>query len=125
MELWQRFTPEARRAILAAHEAAVSRQRTAIGSAHIALALLSTCPPAVPPPETVVAVLERQAAEGPAGEGQGSNFSEEAQRALPRALRVCNEGGGGPITVTHVMMGLLREAPSLPRELAASYDLPE
>ncbi|MBU0609390.1 MAG: hypothetical protein KKI08_16005 [Armatimonadetes bacterium] len=125
MEIWQRFTSDVRRAILAAHEAAVSRQRPAIGSAHIALALLSTCPPAVPPPEAAMAELERLAAEGPTGEGEGVSFTEEAQRALLQALRESGGSEGGPIAEAHVLMGLLREAPSVPRELAGCYDVPE
>lgn len=125
MEIWERFTSDSRRVVLAAHDEAIRRKQQLISSAHLALALLGAFPAAVPPPEAAMAELERQAAEGPTGEGNEPSFTPEAQRALIQALRESGGSEGGPITTAHLLAGLLHEAPSLPRELADCVNLRE
>ena len=117
MELWQRFTSRARRAVLLAHSEATRSGREVIGTEHILLGLLRLGE------GTAVEVLEHLGANverlredleertqsGPAGElNPEITFSPEAQQVLQLAYAEARLLKDAYIGTEHILMGLLR-----------------
>ncbi len=119
MELWQRFTSRARRAVLMAHDEAQRMGMQLISTEHLLLGLIRLR-------EGVAAEileslgldldrlrneLRRQMEAEPTGEvGRGDvQFTPEAQRVLHRAFAEARQMGDYHIGTEHIVIGLLRE----------------
>ena len=119
MELWQRFTHRARRAILVAHDEACQMRQRLIGTDHLLLGLLR-------PGEGLAADILREmgmdlgslrdevmAGAQSGGERECSNeiaFTPEAQRVLQIAYGESMELEANHIGTEHILLGLAREA---------------
>ncbi len=118
MELWQRFTSRARRAVLMAHDEAQRMGMQLISTEHLLLGLMRLR-------EGVAAEilesldldldrlrsgLRRQMEAEVGGEGSSEvSFTPEAQRVLSRAYAEARQLGDYHIGTEHILLGLLRE----------------
>ncbi|MEI6499801.1 MAG: Clp protease N-terminal domain-containing protein, partial [Armatimonadota bacterium] len=118
MELWQRFTSRARRAVLLAHDDAARMHAQLISTEHLLLGLMRLGE------GTASDILERLGIDldrlrtdlrrhmdtsGP-GEVTGDvSFTPEAQRVLTRAYQEAKQLGDYHIGTEHILIGLLRE----------------
>ncbi len=131
MELWERFTGRARRAVLLAHDAAKKAGAAQISTEHLLLGLLDL-------KEGVAAeVLEgmgvegdklraelRQRIEANAGTekpGDEPSFTPDAQRALKLTFAEAKRLGHNYIGTEHVLIGLVREGHGLAYRLLRNY----
>ena len=118
MELWQRFSSDARKTCLKAHERARAQHRAVITAADLVLGMieaghgagyerlqgLSTLP-------ALVAKLEATTANAPTGDTEEVSFAPDTQRALTRAYKIVQEEeAAGQINTGHLLQGLVREA---------------
>lgn len=132
MQLWERFTARARRAVLMAHDEARRTGAKLISGQHLLVGLLRL-------PEgaahdllsTRVGDLSALLAEareglGPAAEPltEDVSFAPEAQRALTRATEEAKAAQSPNVGTEHVLLGLLREDPPT-RELLAARGFTE
>lgn len=119
MELWQRFTHRARRAIIMAHDEASRVFQTLIGTEHILSALLrlgegrAFAILAMLGVDTaaLLADIRRRTAVGEApAPSREISFTPEAQRVLQLAYSGAREMNHRQIGTEHVLLGLVREA---------------
>ena len=118
MELWQRFTSRARRAVLLAHDDAARMGAQLISTEHLLLGLMRLGE------GTATELLERLGIDldrlrtdlrrhmdtGGAAEVSGDvSFTPEAQRVLTRAYQEAKQLGDYHIGTEHILIGLLRE----------------
>ncbi|MFW6156820.1 MAG: Rid family detoxifying hydrolase [Armatimonadota bacterium] len=119
MELWQRFTHRARRAILIAHDEASQRQQALIGTEHLLLGLIRLG-------EGLAADILREMGVDldalreeidqitPIGEAERPSreisFTPEARGVLQTAYGQARDMGDDHIGTEHILLGLLREA---------------
>jgi ATP-dependent Clp protease ATP-binding subunit ClpC len=118
MELWQRFTSRARRAVLLAHDDAARMGAQLISTEHLLLGLMRLNE------GTASEILERLGLDldrlrtdlrrhmdssGPAEATGDVSFTPEAQRVLTRAYQEAKQLGDYHIGTEHILIGLLRE----------------
>ncbi|MHB8997338.1 MAG: ATP-dependent Clp protease ATP-binding subunit [Armatimonadota bacterium] len=118
MELWQRFTSRARRAVLLAHDDAARMGAQLISTEHLLLGLMRLNE------GTASEILERLGIDldrlrtdlrrhmdssGPAEATGDVSFTPEAQRVLTRAYQEAKQLGDYHIGTEHILIGLLRE----------------
>ena len=118
MELWQRFTSRARRAVLLAHDDAARMGAQLISTEHLLLGLMRLGE------GTATELLERLGIDldrlrtdlrrhmdtTAATEATGDvSFTPEAQRVLTRAYQEAKQLGDYHIGTEHILIGLLRE----------------
>ncbi len=118
MELWQRFTSRARRAVLMAHDEAQRMEVQLISTEHLLLGLMRLREGvAAEVLESLGLDLERLRSElrgqievGARSEGSADvSFTPEAQRVLTRAYAEARQLGDYHIGTEHILIGLLRE----------------
>jgi ATP-dependent Clp protease ATP-binding subunit ClpC len=118
MELWQRFTSRARRAVLMAHDEAARMGAPLISTEHLLLGLLRLGEGAALELlerlnidiERLRTDLRRQMdAAGPSEASEEVSFTPEAQRVLTRAYNEARQLGDYHIGTEHILIGLLRE----------------
>ena len=118
MELWQRFTSRARRAVLMAHDEAARMGAPLISTEHLLLGLLRLGEGAALDVlerlnidiERLRTDLRRQMdAAGTAEASEEVSFTPEAQRVLTRAYQEAKALGDYHIGTEHILIGLLRE----------------
>ncbi len=118
MELWQRFTSRARRAVLMAHDEAARMGAPLISTEHLLLGLLRLGEGAALDVlerlnidvERLRTDLRRQMdAAGPSEASEEVSFTPEAQRVLTRAYQEAKALGDYHIGTEHILIGLLRE----------------
>ncbi len=118
MELWQRFTSRARRAVLMAHDEAQRMGMQLISTEHLLLGLMRLREGiAAEVLESIGLDLERLRSElrrqmevEARGEGSADvSFTPEAQRVLQRAYAEARQLGDYHIGTEHILIGLLRE----------------
>ena len=117
MELWQRFTTRARRAVLLAHGEATRTQASVIGTEHLLLGLLRAAD------GTAYTVLERLGLDLDAlrdeiedgiqvgvadASGEGIAFDADAQHSLQLAYAESHDAHDEHIGTEHILLGLLR-----------------
>lgn len=136
MELWERFTIRARRAVLMAHDEALRMGAQLISTEHLLLGLLRL------QEGSAIELLERldvdverlrnelhrhieavPLTEPPTRE---PSFTPEAQRVLLRALKEAKQMGDYHVGTEHILIGLLREGRGAAFRLLRRYgaDLP-
>lgn len=118
--MFERFTDEARRAVVLAQQEARLLDHEAIGAEHLLLGLLAddegVVARAMAPRATLTAV--RQQVEALVGRGQTAPagdlpFAPSAKTALEGSLREARETGHEHIGTGHLMLGLLRQPDSM------------
>lgn len=118
MELWQRFTSRARRAVLMAHDEAQRAHSNLIGDEHLLWGLLhletSTAGTLLQELgvdlEALAAEVRTLTATPPtAAQTDEVSFTPAAQRALTRAYREAKELGNYHLGTEHLLLGLLQE----------------
>jgi ATP-dependent Clp protease ATP-binding subunit ClpC len=119
MELWERFTSRARRAVLMAHDEAARMGAQLISTEHLLLGLMRLQEgSAIELLERLAIDLERlrgdlrrQMETAPSGEvtSKEPSFTPEAQRVLLRALKEAKQLGDYHVGTEHILIGLLRE----------------
>jgi len=114
MELWQKFSANARRTVLIAHDACDGRL---ISSARIALGLVDLGEgkaykrlAALPDLPGLVSNLKSLALQAPAAEPDNISFTPEAQRVISRAYHLSKEEDAEQLETRHLLAGLLRES---------------
>lgn len=114
MELWQKFSVNARKTILIAHDGCYGRL---ISSARIALGLIDLGEgkaykrlAALPDLPGLVFNLKSLAAQAPQAEPDNVSFTPDAQRAITRAYRVAKDEEAEQLETRHLLAGLLRES---------------
>ncbi len=126
MELWQRFTDDARRSILTAHDEARGMDAPIISAEHLLLGLVTTRDAAAA--EVLEALgldleqfgnkLRGQIEIQPSGQATPDvSFTPEAQRVLQRAYAEARQPDDYHIGSEHILIGLLHESAGLAREL--------
>jgi len=117
MELWQRFTSRARRAILLAHAEAQRRQAQLIGTEHLLIGLLrlgeglatEALEAAGIAPEALRADLEQQMESGRFEESRRDlSFTPDATQVLSLAYAEARHLDNRHIGTEHILLGLLR-----------------
>ncbi|MGI5819027.1 MAG: Rid family detoxifying hydrolase [Armatimonadota bacterium] len=120
MELWQRFSHRARRAILIAHDEASQMRQSVIGTEHILLGLARLGEGAAAEILRTLNVdlaelrddVERRAARGTEeSPSREISFTPEAQHVLQRAYSASREMSSVQIGTEHILLGLAQEAP--------------
>jgi len=118
MEVWQRFTSRARRAVLLAHDEATRMRMPLIGTEHLlqglvrlgegtAIEVLQALNVDL---EKLKADLHRQMEMGGAEQvGTEIAFTPEAQRVLTLAVQEARQLGNHHIGTEHILLGLVRE----------------
>ncbi len=119
MEIWERFTSRARRAVLMAHDEAARMGAQLISTEHLLLGLMRLQEgSAIELLERLDIDLERlrgdlrrQMEAAPPGEvtSREPSFTPEAQRVLLRALKEAKQLGDYHVGTEHILIGLLRE----------------
>ncbi len=118
MELWQRFTSRARRAVLMAHDEAQRMGVQLISTEHLLLGLMRLREGVAAEVleslgldlERLRSELRRQMEVEATGEGSADvSFTPEAQRVLQRAYAEARQLGDYHIGTEHILIGLLRE----------------
>ncbi len=118
MELWQRFTSRARRAVLMAHDEAQRMGMQLISTEHLLLGLMRLREGVAAEImeslgldlERLRSELRRQMEGETTGEGPADvQFTPEAQRVLQRAYAEARQLGDYHIGTEHILVGLLRE----------------
>lgn len=118
MELWQRFTSRARRAVLMAHDEAQRMGMQLISTEHLLLGLMRLREGIAAEIleslgvdlERLRSELRRQMEAETSGEGSSDvSFTPEAQRVLQRAYAEARQLGDYHIGTEHILIGLLRE----------------
>jgi ATP-dependent Clp protease ATP-binding subunit ClpC len=119
MEIWERFTSRARRAVLMAHDEAARMGAQLISTEHLLLGLMRL------QEGNATELLERlgldldrlrvdlrrqmEATPPAATIGREPSFTPEAQRVLIRALKEAKQLGDFHVGTEHILIGLLRE----------------
>jgi ATP-dependent Clp protease ATP-binding subunit ClpC len=119
MELWQRFTSRARRAVLMAHDEATRMGAQLISTEHLLLGLMRLQEgSAIELLERLGIDLERlrndlhrqmEATAPVETPHREPSFTPEAQRVLLRALKEAKQLGDHHVGTEHILIGLLRE----------------
>ncbi|MEN6304805.1 MAG: Clp protease N-terminal domain-containing protein, partial [Armatimonadia bacterium] len=118
MELWQRFTSRARRAVLMAHDEAARMGAQLISTEHLLLGLMRLGEGTASELldrlgldlERLRTDLRRQMeATAPGETSKDISFTPEAQRVLTRAYQEAKQLGDYHIGTEHILIGLLRE----------------
>jgi|LSQX01.3.fsa_nt_gb ATP-dependent Clp protease ATP-binding subunit ClpC len=118
MELWQRFTSRARRAVLMAHDEAQRMGMQLISTEHLLLGLMRLREGIAAEIleslgvdlERLRSELRRQMEGESTGEGSSDvSFTPEAQRVIQRAYAEARQLGDYHIGTEHILIGLLRE----------------
>ena len=119
MELWQRFTSRARRAVLMAHDEATRMGAQLISTEHLLLGLMRLGEgSATDLLERLGIDLDRlrmdlrrhmEAGADPGEISDKVTFTPEAQRVLTRAYQEAKQLGDHHIGTEHILIGLLRE----------------
>lgn len=117
MELWQRFTSTARRAVLLAHSEAVRSRAQLIGTEHLLLGLLRLAEGAALEAlvranvdiEGLIADLQSQLVPGFSPEPSPElSFTPDAQQVLALAYNEARQIGDSHVGTEHILLGLLR-----------------
>ena len=119
MEIWERFTSRARRAVLMAHDEAARMGAQLISTEHLLLGLMRLQEgSAIELLERLEIDLERlrsdlrrQMETAPPGDATSKEpaFTPEARRVLVRALKEAQQLGDYHVGTEHILIGLLRE----------------
>jgi ATP-dependent Clp protease ATP-binding subunit ClpA len=114
MELWQKFSVNARKTILIAHDGCDGRL---ISSARISLGLIGLGEgkaykrlAALPDLPGLVISLEELAAQAPSAEADNISFTPDAQRVISRAYHIAKEEDADQLETRHLLAGLLQES---------------
>jgi ATP-dependent Clp protease ATP-binding subunit ClpA len=117
MELWQKFTGNARQSVLRAHDRARQQETCLISPAHLLLGLVAigrgeACErlQTLPDLPGLIEQCEALAAESPPGDPENVTFTPEAQRAITRAYLTAKEEGSENIGTRHLLAGLMQES---------------
>jgi ATP-dependent Clp protease ATP-binding subunit ClpC len=117
MEIWQRFTSTARRAILLAHSEAARSRAQLIGTEHLLLGLLRLAEGAALESltragidvESLAADLQSQLAPGVYTEPSPEvSFTPDAQQVLSLAYNEARQMNDSHVGTEHILLGLLR-----------------
>jgi hypothetical protein len=101
--VFEGYTPEARQALVMAHEEASALRSAAIGTGHLLLGLIRTLPLLVPLRADDV---RARLGTGDAGGQAGLPFTDAAKRALEAAPQEAVRLGHGRVTPAHVLLAL-------------------
>jgi ATP-dependent Clp protease ATP-binding subunit ClpC len=117
MEIWQRFTQAARRAVLLAHSEAVRSRAQLIGTEHLLLGLLrlaegvalEALTRAGVDVDSLTAELQAQLPPGISSEPSPEvNFTPDSQTVLSLAYNEARQLGDSHVGTEHILLGLLR-----------------
>ena len=119
MEIWERFTSRARRAVLMAHDEAARMGAQLISTEHLLLGLMRLQEGSAVELlerldidlERLQGDLRRQMEAAPPADlaGKEPSFTPEAKRVLLRALKEAQQLGDYSVGTEHILIGLLRE----------------
>jgi len=119
MEIWERFTSRARRAVLMAHDEAARMGAQLISTEHLLLGLMRLQEGSAVELlerldidlERLQSELRRQMEAAPPADlaGKEPSFTPEAKRVLLRAVKEAQQLGDYSVGTEHILIGLLRE----------------